>query len=1388
MIKLRSLPLLLLASACLFPAFTQGQGVAPAVRIVSRIDESHLVTLKGNTNPHANAANDMGAVGPDFAMPDLTLVLSRSAAQEAAFEQFIKDQYDSSSPNYHRWLTPAQIGEQYGPAMGDIATITSWLSSHGFAIKSVAPDRMTIRFGGTGGQIQSAFHTSIHKLLVNGVPHIGNMTDPQIPAALAPVVVGVKALHNFLPHPMHRDAGKVQFNRTTGHWQRLAGTSITASTAGSASTPPSATIPPSASTTPGASTSAAGVRPELGINVPGTSTTNAYLEEDVTPWDFATIYNVTPAWNAGYTGSGQAIAIAGTSLISQSNVGSDSYSGSGTVRSINGSDVSTFRSSFGLPALSSFEQIDTGDGGTSATECTSTSSTAVCGIGDLDENSLDVEWSGAVATGSPIVLVVTGQNQAGTVDTVYDSAQYVVENHIASILNVSYGLCELAQGTAQNVAFYNLWQSAAAEGIAVFVAAGDSGSPACDQGGDYIGWPYSAQYGLSVSGLASTPYDVAVGGTDFSWCKPTINSAGNTVGCPSSNTGASPYWNTSSTNAGNSSTGQSAVGYIPEIPWNDTCLNPILATYLDSILSYEGYSGGANPEATCNAIQNDWQSIYSGSGSYYSSGNGPMLAPYIDTIGGSGGASNCVANTTSTSSTSNGTCQASSSTTGTANGSIPLYNDGWVKPTWQASAQGTVGVPNDGVRDLPDVSFFAADGYLNSAYLACISANGACTYPDNTEEVYEEFGGTSIASPEMAGVMALINQKVGSPQGLPLAELYNLAGQQNYSDCSSETVTNSNTNCYFHSIDQGTNSMPCDLGASVGGVNYSNGWVTSQAYTGINSPNCTALNSGDTVGTLTSTSVKSSANSNGVAYKAIAGYNMATGLGSLNVSNVVNGWSGFSIGTAVSTLNVSLSATTITASQTVTVTVNVTPSGSSGSSAATPTGTIVVTGGGYNSNQTLTSGSATFTIPANSLSPGAVTLTIYYSGDSTYASLTTTQKVTVSAVTPTVTVTAPLNDNIANAVPVSVTVSGPAGAQAPTGTVTLSSGSYNSTAVALSSAGLASFTIPAGVLPSGQNTLTANYSGTSTYYSGATGTTTITIVSASTLSPTVTVTPTPSSIDSSQSLTVTINVTGSSSAPTGTVMLTATGGYSSGQIALVGGSAKITILGNTLGAGTITLKAAYSGDAVYAVGSGSSSVTVAASTYSLAATTPAAVSPGSSATSTITGKASTTNYTGTVTMASCSLTSSPSGAVSLPACSVSGTITYTDGAASGSGTATVSTTAASVGAMVRPKLPGDKGWFNAGSGAILALLVFFGIPARRRSWRNMLVVLVSLVILGGMAACGSGLGGTMGNGNGNGNGTGTSATTAGTYTFTVQGTGNDPASTQETTTFTVTVN
>ena len=156
--------------------------------------------------------------------------------------------------------------------------------------------------------------------------------------------------------------------------------------------------------------------------------------------------------------------------------------------------------------------------------CNSQSPDALCGINDLLENSLDVEWSAAIAKNAQIVLVASYPASA-TDDNLYDSESYIVDHLTARIMNVSYGECELGNGTAGNVEYYDLWQTASSEGIAVFVAAGDSGAASCDDGSDsFYGVPWSAQLGTNVSGLASTPYNTAVGGTDFNWCSLTSTS------------------------------------------------------------------------------------------------------------------------------------------------------------------------------------------------------------------------------------------------------------------------------------------------------------------------------------------------------------------------------------------------------------------------------------------------------------------------------------------------------------------------------------------------------------------------------------------------------------------------------------------------------------------------------------------------------------------------------------------------------------------------------------------------------------------------------------------------------------------------------------------------
>ena len=1322
----------LLALAAVLPLSAQTLPVATP-QITAKWNDAQRITLPGNTPPAAIAANDRGAVDPAMPMTDLVLVLRRAPQQQAAFDAYVASQYDPTSPNYHHWLTPDAVGQLYGPAPADIAVVTGWLGSHGLHVDGMSRDHMTLHFSGTASEVESAFGASIHRLSVGGVPHIANMTNPTLPAALAPVVVGVKALHDFFPRPAHHLGGTAVFDPHTGHWMHQTPSLV------------SATQPDMK------------VAPQFGITVGSGSST--FQIEDVAPYDFATIYNVLPLWSSKIDGTGQTIAIAGTS-------------------DINPTDVATFRSVFGLPAGTPPRTIVAN--GVDPGACSGNSGS--CTISDQIENSLDVEWSGAVAPGASIVLVVAGQASA-TTDTLFTAIQYIVDNRTAPVMNVSYGACELELGTSGNAALNSEWETAATEGISVFVAAGDSGSAGCDQG-LATSLPYGALFGTTVSGFASTPYNTAVGGTDLNW-----------------GTKAAPYWSASNS----STTGASALNYMPEVPWNDTCTNPLILGALQSYASQLQKAGtsAANPtdaESACNFVSQYYKTIET------DTNNQVNLSFLIDTVGGSGGASGCT--------TSDG--QTLTSCTG-----------GYAKPTWQT---GVTGIPGDGKRDLPDVSFFASNGFLGSAYLICVSANGSCvsSTSQSTEPIGEEVGGTSVASPAMAGVMALINQKTGSAQGLANPELYRLGAKQTYSACRTESLTTS-TSCYFNDIDTGTNAMPCNA----------------------NSPDCTVKTSGDSYGVL-----------NG--YSATTGFDNATGLGSLNVANVVNAWtSALGSGSAALTLTPSASsiqlgqsltiqvavsakgttptgtvalsgpgltaqaqpltngaytfsvasgtlpagADTLTVSysgdanyplETQTVTINVTKltstvtltpnsttikgnqafsisgavAGSGTGTLPIPTGTITFSGGGLTFQPcTLVSGSCTPTF-TGTLTNGTDTITASYSGDNNYNSATATVQVTASVLTPTVTVkvlTSSLTTTTSGQVQVTVTGSG----ATPTGTLTLMDGSLPSSMrlTGTLASGTYTFSAPAGFFLGGASTLSVQYSG-DTSYAAASGTAT---AQAAFSNPTMTVSTAQTSISANTALAVTVTVASAAgNTPTGQVTISA-GSFTFGGT-LSGGTVTGTIPGNTFAAGTQTITVSYSGDAYYNSLSQTTSITITPSTatYTVGASALGTINAGSSGASTITVSSS-SGYAGSVTLG-CALTASPTGATVLPTCSASTTpIVLSSSATSGTGTVTISTT------TTTPASRRSTGVLVGGMAfGILALL---GVPRRRRGWSALLGCLLLLVgLVGGVASCG-GSGGSSGSGGG-----GSTGVTAGSYTFTVTGTGNPAITPAPTATITVTVN
>lgn len=700
-------------------SWTQVSYVRPL--ITQPVDETKLTVLRGNTHPLARAEFDHGPAPASLAMDRMILVLKRSAEQEATLETLMAQQLDKSSPNYHKWLTPDEFGQQFGPSDQDIQTITSWLQSHGFTIGNVAKSKMTIEFSGTAGQVQQAFHTAIHKYVVNGKEHWANVNDPAIPTALTPVVVGVASLHNFFPKPQSTVRAAKQIGR------------------------PLYTFP----TNPQCSESTS------------SSNTNpcAY---GVGPADFDKIYNVP----SSLTGAGETIAIVSDSDVQVSN-------GNLTQPS----DAIAFRSIFGLPAIN-FQEIETdpaNDPGISGPN------------GDEVEAVLDVEWSGAIAPSAKIDLVVSPDTATTTgIDT---SAQYIVENQLAPILSVSYGLCELELGNAGNQFHNSLWQQAAADGISVIVSTGDNGSAGCDiDEVSAFSQVQPAEFGLEVNGIASTPYNIAVGGTDFNDPTP------------------STYWSTTN----NGTTQQSVLGYVPEMTWNDTCTNTVVIRAFQG----DGFDNGT-AASTCNDpnVQNATDS------------NGNPLN-LVAPNGASGGMSNCTTSNQSTPSSCSG---------------------GYAKPTWQTGP----GVPNDTVRDLPDVSLFGADGLISGSFYIDCEEDFVGAPCNLAAEDFVTVGGTSVSAQVMAGIMALIDQKTGSAQGNANPTLYSLAAQQSAASCNASTPASS---CVFNNVTVGTIEMPCASG----------------------SPNCTVVGS-NSVGVLTG-------------FNAGTGYNLATGLGSINVTNLANAW------------------------------------------------------------------------------------------------------------------------------------------------------------------------------------------------------------------------------------------------------------------------------------------------------------------------------------------------------------------------------------------------------------------------------------------------------------------------------------------------------------------
>jgi subtilase family serine protease len=403
--------------AALGLAVTLGASPTEALDVVGGEPGSERSSIARSVDPRARAEADLGAPSPDTWMDGRTLGLRPGASAEGELERLLEEQQRFGSPLYRTWLTPDEYGRRFGASDADLLALIRYLEGRGLRVEPPPRGRGWIQLSGTVDAFERAFETRIRRFALDDSEHLANAGVLSLPSRLAALILPGSTLASVPPRSLLHRAPVVPAR--AGVTKR-----------------PEFTDPPT------------------GRHV-------------MSPFDFATIYNVAPLGSRGITGKGVSIAVPGTSNVDLG-------------------DIRRFRTEFGLAANDPHVVLNGSDPGKGDAE---------------SEADLDLEWAGAIAPDADVSLVLTG----GGGDTLFLSAGYAVDQNIAAILALSFGSCEDDSSRKWDA----LWKQAAAQGISVFASAGDSGC-SCDNAA------LPAATGVKVNGIAASPYAVCVGGTEFS--------------------------------------------------------------------------------------------------------------------------------------------------------------------------------------------------------------------------------------------------------------------------------------------------------------------------------------------------------------------------------------------------------------------------------------------------------------------------------------------------------------------------------------------------------------------------------------------------------------------------------------------------------------------------------------------------------------------------------------------------------------------------------------------------------------------------------------------------------------------------------------------------------
>jgi subtilase family serine protease len=747
------------------PALAGTSGIE-APRVTQTVNISNRVTVPKSHLAFVDKASSSVPLANTFTMNHLQLVLRPSALRTATLEALIANQHNPKSPQFQKWLTPQQFGEQFGVTDSDIAAVTSWLASQGFTVNNVYPNKTQIDFSGTAAQVNQAFHTQEKVYAVGEEKHLANAGDISVPAALQSVVAGVMGLNDFHPAPLLKKSRVAKWDASKKGYvlQKASATSASANPISQAVTPAGGTA------------------------------------RGLAPNDLATIYGIKTIRANGVTGKGINIAVVEDGDMVPA-------------------DWTNFVSVFNLGQYGgTFSQINPAPpSGTS--NC---SDPQIAGpifyFGESGETLLDAEWATAIAPGANITVAscsdyntdysVASSNFFGGVFIAADNLVNASSGR-PDVISASYGYGEQNVDAASKAAIDAMWAQADAEGISVFVSTGDSGSNP-----SFNGSTINNQSAVDANAFATSAHDTGVGGTDF---------ADVLDGTTSQYFAPTP-----------SVVGGSALSYVPEIPWNESCGNGVAA-------KANGFS---------SAIPFCLEALKWDPNGYY-----------VTSEAGSGGPSSMDA-----------------------------------KPAWQRQVYNAAA---DQSRDLPDISLFAGS-FGDATWVIVCTSYYPCAPGFSTPMVFS--GGTSLASPMFAGIQALVDQGLqarGMPvdQGNAAPTLYALAANEygtatgpapaSLATCNADNGATGTSSCVFHNVTRGSISSQCvELHGYVGGV-----------LEELSTPNCyfyaTPFNGQVKLGLTSTEATPTSYTATNKAFPAQPGWSFASGLGSVNATNLLMAWRAF---------------------------------------------------------------------------------------------------------------------------------------------------------------------------------------------------------------------------------------------------------------------------------------------------------------------------------------------------------------------------------------------------------------------------------------------------------------------------------------------------------------